>query len=494
MNEDSAKALYQAAVAKCWRTGNLQYKTHSSQLQIYKAIHAQTAREHFLLCSRRLGKSFLLVLLSFEQALRFPQSRVLYLAPWAKDAAEIATDLVQTLLEDCPEDLKPKYNSQTKEYLFNNGSLIRFKGTNGEHAQFLRGGSAHVVVLDECGLMDDLRHVYLDVVSPMTLTTQGRVYFATTPPVTPDHESASLFEQMAGKGAASVFTIREAPHIPRQEKLSMLVSMGEKAERVEAILDGVLEPDTTTAQREFFCKFVTDASRAVVPEFSGVKKDIILVPKRPAYFDCYVSMDPGVVDRTGVLYAYWDFQRSKIVIEDESLLQRKNTNDIAREIKVKEEALWGFQKPYRYSDIQLQLIIDLYQLHHLTFYPVQKENSLGAINLMRTMIQGKQIEIHPQCVNLIRQLENAVWNSRASDFDRSDLHGHYDLVAALKYLCRHVMRSKNPFPEGYFEAGGGGGPPAQYHVPFNPQRKRRRSKRLGSGLLPDTPTGRKIGG
>ena len=39
---------------------------------------------------------------------------------------------------------------------------------------------------------------------------------------------------------------------------------------------------------------------------------------RIAYFDSYVSIDPGFKDRTGILYGYWDFTAAKLIIQDES--------------------------------------------------------------------------------------------------------------------------------------------------------------------------------
>src|SRR5690606_26070094 len=148
----------------------------------------------------------------------------------------------------------------------------------------------------------------------------------------------------------------------------------------------------------------------------------------------------GMKDRTGILYAYWDFIRGKLVIEDESLLQSPSTLTIAETLLEKEFELWRNQDPYlRISDVDLRLAADLWELHRIKVAQADKQDSLGAINRVRNMIQTRSIEIHPRCEHLIRQMKNATWNNKGSDFSRDaekGPDGHYDLVAALKYLCR----------------------------------------------------------
>jgi hypothetical protein len=487
------EAAGRAAIQELWRRGLLEYKLHDTQVKILESIQRVTGRQFFLLCSRRLGKSYLLVTMAFSLALRKPGARILYLAPWAKDAADIANDLAAQILEDCPAHLKPDYNAQAKEFHFKNGSIIRLKGVNGEHARFLRGGAADLIILDECGIMDELKAVIQNVCLPMTMTTGGRILVATTPAETPGHYSTDLYEQLAGKGSGVKFTLRDAPHVSDVTKAEFLREAGEDPDAVPDILAGKRLPETTTALREYFCEFVTDADSAVLPEFRRVKKDVVREWDAPPFADKYVAMDPGFKDRTGALFAYWDFRESKLVIEDEALLHHATTNEIGDAIVKKEQERWGSDKPVvRVSDIDLRLIADLKKLYGLSFTKAQKQDSLGAINLVRVMLQNHQIIIHPRCRNLIRQCENAIWNHKATDFQRPEdsksEDGHYDLVAALKYLCRVIQRTRNPFPEQWYAPGGAGGPPE--NVWTSPKRAKARGSQLG--LFGNTPVARKL--
>lgn len=469
------------ALAELWRRGHLDVKRDETQKKIRRAIELSDSRSHYLLCSRRLGKSYELFLEAVEVCIQKAGARVLFLAPWAKNASEITEDIAAQIFLDCPDDLRPEYKTQTKEFVFRNESIIRVKGVNGEHAQYLRGGAADLVILDEIGLMNDLRHVISDVVMPMTMTTGGRILLATTPARSPGHESTAIFMEHQEVGAVSRFTILDNVRVPRGDKRVYLLAAGEKMGRVDGILDGALQPETTTAKREYFCEFVTDADTAVLPEFPEAKADIVKIPSRPEYFDTYVAMDPGFNDKTGILYAHVDFMNRKLVIEDEDLLSRAATPDIAKAIKAKERDLWGEKKPLkRICDVDLRLIADLWELHGLTFHSAEKVDSMAGINLLRTMIKGRQIVISPKCERLITQMENAVWDSKGKDMDRTELDGHFDLVAALKYLARGINWQRNPYPEWY------GAPGPQMWV--SPKRR----KKLETGILGETPFARRI--
>lgn len=463
-----------------WRRGNLRWKLHATQKTLYDLL--QGKRRYFLLCSRRLGKSYLLVCLAFETALKKPGARISYAAPTAKDASQIAGDLAAEILADCPEDVRPEYRAAEKEYRFPNGSIVRFSGVNAENHENLRGRAADDFYLDEAGTMDELRYVLDSVVSPMTMTTRGRVILASTPPRSPGHDMTKVAKDMLKRGELSTFTLLDAPHLDYGDKFEALERAGENPDRIPEIIAGKLEPETSTALREFWARLdVTDAETAVVPEFTAQAASEIVIPDypRPPYFDCYVSMDPGFSDKTGVLFSYYDFANKKLVIEDELLLARANTDDIAEAIKAKEESLWGGKVPLlRVTDVDHRLRADLYQRHGLVFQMANRQDSLGAIDLVRTMVRRREIVISPSAPGVIRQLRNATWNRKASDFERTQEEGHYDLLASLKYLARAINRSKNPYPQWYGAAGYG------THTSHLGQKPKT--------VFSDTPLGRKL--
>jgi hypothetical protein len=486
--------LLKAATLRAWQNGNLQYKFHTTQKTIYKAIQESQRRKFFLLCSRRLGKTFMLMTMAFELAIKKPGSRILFLAPIGKNAAEIATDTARTVLKDAPRIYQPEYKSMTREFVFPGDSIVRLKGVNNEHADDLRGGAQDLIILDECGQMDNLQHIVGSICMPMTMTTQGRILMATTPPMTPGHDSAHIYEDLAKDECVAKFTILDAPHVSVETKREYLIEAGEEVEHARKIIDREANPVTTTARREYFCEFITDADSAVVPEFNdAARAEIIKEYDRPECWDGYVSMDPGMKDNTGILFGWVDFLQQKLVIEDETLLRHPGTEEIANSIKATEAGVFHGRQPHkRVSDVELRLISDLRKMHKLDFSATKKDDSMAAIQHMRLLIQQRKLIINPRCKNLIRQLRDVTWNHKATDFARAgerSIDGHYDLVAALKYMIRNVDWHHNPYPAHYFGVGGKLGLPSGSWV--SPKHWSQK-KKDGLSLRDDTPVSKRL--
>lgn len=473
-------------VHELWRLGDLGHLWHETQERINEAIENAKGRQFFVCCSRRLGKSFYLLTKGFEQCLQHPGSRVLYLAPWAKDAAEIASDIVAKLLKECPDDLKPEYKGQTRELVFGNGSIMRFKGVNGETSQNLRGTEAHLIILDEAAIMDNLESIVKSVCLPMVLSTNGRIIFATTPAMTTGHDSFKIYSTAAARGNVAIFTLRDAPHYTPEVKAEFLIEAGEDPKDVPDILAGKSKPRTTTALREYWCEWVSDSESRVVPEWtSEAAAEIVQPVVYDGTADAYTVLDPGFKDGAGILYAYYDFLSGNIKVAGESLLYQANTSELAEELLDKEYQLFQGAKPYmRYIDADPRLRADFLSRHGILILPAQKQKSLEAINLVRTMVRNRELVIDPSCVNLIKQLEHGIWNKKGTDFER-DEDGHLDLLACLKYLCRMVDRRK--MPAGYVRSD------RIHENRFHGNRVRQLREKNAPSIMPKTAWGKKMG-
>jgi hypothetical protein len=494
LDPEQHERLLKAATLRAWQDGNLQYKLHATQKTIHKAIQESQRRKFFLLCSRRLGKTYMLLTMAFGLAVKKANARILFLAPIGKNAEEIVIDSALPILADIPKRFAPEYKQMSKQFVFPNGSIVRLKGVNNEKADDLRGGAQDLIILDECGNMDNLQHIVGSICMPMTMTTNGRILMATTPPMTPGHDSAYIYEDLAKDECVAKFTLLDAPHVSVETKLEYLIEAGEEVAHARKIIDREADPVTTTARREYFCEFVTDADSAVIPEFNdAARAEIIKVYERPECYDGYVSMDPGMKDNTGILYGWVDFLKQKLVIEDETLLKHPGTGEIANSIKATEASVFGGRHPHkRVSDVELRLISDLRSMHKLDFSATKKDDSMAAIQHMRLLIQQRKLVINPRCKNLIRQLRDVTWNHKATDFARAgerSIDGHYDLVAALKYMIRNIDWHHNPFPAHYFGVGGKLGLPSGSWV--SPKHWSQK-KKDGLSLRDDTPVSKRL--
>jgi len=430
-------------IAAAWSRGILKWKLKPHQIPIYdavwNAINNPDALKYTINCSRRFGKTFTLVLIAVEFALRNPKVQIRFAAPTAKAMRKIVFPILRIITEDCPDNLKPTFKSIDDVLVFHNESEIHFAGVDAGHSENLRGTASHLNVLDEAGSMDDLDYVMRSILLPQTLTTGGTTILASTPSVTPAHDYYQIYRECLEEGNVSEFTIYDNTSLtPELIALYMKESGGEKS---------------TTWLREYLCKFVVDSELAVIPEW----KEIYAVePQRDEYFKYYhkyVSLDSGVRDFTVALFAYYDFRQATLFVEDEFKINgpEMTTDKLASEIAIKEQTLWPEMKPYtRVADNNnLILIQDLSYLHNLPFNATTKDNLDAMVNQTRIWVGQGRIKVSPKCKQLIGCLEFGIWkqsNAKYKEFGRSKDYGHYDALASLIYMVRSVNTSDNPIP------------------------------------------------
>lgn len=208
------------------------------------------------------------------------------------------------------------------------------------------------------------------------------------------------------------------------------------------------------------CIMVSDANRTVVPEFVDVKKKIVFKEyKRPQFFHTYEALDFGWArDNSVILFAYYDFDNQKLIIEDEwlALGTEATSEKMAEHIKKKEQELWidtltgEVNAPKkRVADTDYRVLFDLSSKHQISVIPTAKYDKDSALSDVRTKIRNEKILISEKCVNLIKQLEHGIWNKNRTSYQRSEALGHLDAIDALIYLVRNVDWNANPYPKGF---------------------------------------------
>ena len=221
---------------------------------------------------------------------------------------------------------------------------------------------------------------------------------------------------------------------------------------------------SVSCRREYFAEHVADSTLAIIPEFTDKEQQIVKKVDAPRWRDCYVSLDPGWKDLTGILFGYCWFEKKILVIEDEAAMPMANSKDIAAVVYAKEKQLWGGlrrysrssssgtrEQPYmRWSDVKPETLSDLWMEHGLLFNQTKKDNLDDQVNAVRVAVQQERIIIHPRCQKLIAQLRNAVWKNEARKIFANEGRdfGHFDLVAALIYMYRNINWHRNPYPPG----------------------------------------------
>lgn len=429
-----------------WNAGNLSWILYPHQKSFYDAVKNCKDSTVVFNASRRIGKSCVMCILALETCLQAKNSLVKYCCAKQKDAREIIRPLITMLIETCPKEIKPEFKTMEGAWVFPNGSRIQLNGLDGGRAESIRGGSSSLAIIDEAGLVKDLEYIINSIILPTTLTTNGKIILASTPPKSIAHPFVSKYVNKARiEGNLITRTIYDNPIISKDKLDKIIEESG-----------GIDSPDF---RREYLCILESNSNYSIIPEFPLVKKDIVKEVPRAPFYDSYVSMDLGMNDLTVVLFAWYDFLNRKLIIDDEFVIngQKFNTLTLAEGIKRKEkevffDKLTGEVKPpyLRVSDNNLIVIKDLWDLHKLSFLPTKKDDAPGTLNNLRVAIQNKDIIINPKCVVLISHMETGVWNKSKTSFERT-ANSHFDAIDSLKYLLRNVNFNKNPYPSSYFQ-------------------------------------------
>lgn len=437
------------AKEKLWRRGILSWKLDKVQQELYELFYNKDFKTQTWVLARRSGKSYALCVLAIEQCLKKSNSVVKFVSPTKIQVDTNIRPIMRTILEDCPQDLRPEYRKKDYIYYFPNGSEIQLAGTDSGHAEKLRGTDSHLWIVDEAGSCDNLDSVVKSILLPTTLITKGKGILASTPPKEGTHDFIKFVEEAEMRGSLIKKTVYDNPRITK--------------EQLEELINELGGLTSDAARRELLCEFIKESSTSVLPAVNAeLLKEIVKEWPKPPFYDAYEAMDLGFTDLTVVLFGYYDYRAAKLIIEDEIVMKGEDMQlpTLVKDIKNKELALWTHpmtlepKKPaLRVSDINYIVTNEMSRAsnNEINFAPAKKDDNDAALNNLNLMLASKKIIINPKCVTLIRHLLNVKWYSpnNKTKFARSPDDGHYDAVEACKYMVRHVQYNKNPYPSHY---------------------------------------------
>ena len=448
MNRAALDAL---AESRAWRMGSLVWLMLAIQRVAWAAFSRSEYAVFVVLCSRRWGKTRFACLMCWQKALQHPGAIIRYACPTKAHGRQFVRPAMRWIERLAPAHLRPRFVTQDNTWIWPNGSVMHLGSCESDgdvDAQV--GTECHLAVVDEAGKIRSelLRKLVRSVILPQFLTTRGRVCVTGTPPDSPEHYFRDLVTQAIERGTLVTHTIDDCKHVDDSAKAELLAELG--------------GPNSTEAQRELWVKFVTESSRAIIPEYA-VHKHIVApdewTVERPRHYDTYTVADTGFRDLTVVVFGYYHFALNALVIEDELALRYHSGGAVGRAVLEKERALWGDRPPLlRWADASPQVIADMREGSETrdpdtrlvtrpgcSFAPAEKQDSIAALNRLRTRVEKHRVLIHPRCVVVRSHMEYGIWNIGRTDFERTDSH-HWDGVAAMKYAVRACRWGKNPAP------------------------------------------------
>jgi hypothetical protein len=446
MNQD---AQQKAAVRLAWQLGRLSYmklplqKRFDGNWEAAKLIN----NEFFLEASRRASKSSWLFIKMNEEARRNPGTHYAFVAPVAKGLDIYIEKIIAEVLKDCPDDLRPRYDSVKHILRFRNMSTIMFAGSDNKTYNTLRGNKFNGAGIDEGGFMDALREIVEDILRPALFDTGGWLIGCSTPPEVPDHPWFEFFDGALVNGYGAKYTIHDTHYTQAQ--------IDKFAAKFSAKLDPEEGKKTTSYRREMLCEHVVDREKLIIPEW---KPEFEMEWRDPVYFQFYHKYEgldngAGLMDFTVCLLAHYDFRKAWLVVDDEVGPLKEEmvrTDFLAAGIQGKEKEM-GYDRLYRrIGDNNNKILLqDLAGIHKLPFMPARKDDLQTMVNQARLWVSAGRVRVNPRCKYTLGCLKNGVWNRQRDDWAHTMTWGHFDALAALIYLIRGIDVMTNPVPANF---------------------------------------------
>ena len=419
MTAKSKRIDRERARVELWRRGHLAWKLRPEQRRLKDQIEGSDKQLIVGNISRRWGKSFTLVLYCIEQCLKQLQ-RIRYAAAFKSDLEEFILPAFEAILHDCPPVLRPTYLASKQVWTFSNGSTIKLVGLD-KNRNGLRGNAINIIVLDEAAFVAHLLYQYSTVIIPATAKQKNiKILVFSTPPESPEHYFIELMRkaQLQPNGFYMCQTIDDISDLDPSER--------------KRLLDEVGGEESTTAQREFFCRLIVDATRSIAPNF---KADIHVRAVEPPHIHWGLFGDTGARDKTVFLKVGYDHQTGLVIFRSEfSPPNRTPTSEVVKSVKERFPGQLTLQ-----MDATEQLRVDYASLGLPSTMPLRDDFGAGLLLLNNTFFRHGAV-IHPDCKLLIRTLEGGLLNKQRTDYERTETLGHCDAAACAIYALRGVDR------------------------------------------------------
>lgn len=459
-----------------WRRGITKQILRPKQAELRDFLLNTTSTTTVVNAHRQFGKSTSLFQYADEMARKNKNWIIKIGSSTNKQIQGILRVVQDTVLRSCPRALRPKFNKTDSEFTYPNGSVIKMIGVD-IGMDRLRGTPSDLVILDEVGFFSDLDGLIKSVILPtFNERPHGKLILTSTPPEVLVHDFAQIYiPQAKANKAYWELPITKNPRFTTKD----IEKFAEPYHVLNPLTSEIIKDGKTTEKfrREYLCEIIPDSERLVFPEWQMFKQPdhpngtghglIFRDIKRPRHYVPFVVADFGFKDHTGIIFGWLDFTGTKIWNPEENLEKTSwPTLVCAREIwcnqttpsaiaeqclEVIKDVFPGktIQEIQWYADADLGVLAEIQKQTKISFKSANgwiKQHKDGNITSTRTNIQHSRIVVDERCANLITQLDKGIWKENRSDWERNDVMGHCDLLAALIYYNKVMKWNHNPTP------------------------------------------------
>lgn len=391
---------------------------HTTQKEIAK----DRSRFRVLCCGRRWGKTTLAVE-EIKGVALYKKARIAYIAPTFQQARDIAW---QMLIKELKPIIKKVNESRLElEVMTKDGgtSLIVLRGW--EAIETLRGQFFDFIVIDEVASMRNFNVYWQEVVRPTLTDTKGQVMFISTPKGF--NHFYDLFNTKDEDYKSFHFTSYDNPFIPSEEIDKAGKEIPEDRFAQEYLAD--FRKTEGLVYKEF------DRTRHITTEFPEIYADTIL------------GADFGYTNPSAIIPIKID-RDSHFWIREEFYKTQQTTEQIG------EQGLL-YKATKHYPDPAEPDRIEMLKKMGWNCREVSKDIVAG-VDRVRELFKQNRIHIHPDCVNLIHELETYRYPDKKPDQNEQEkpVKENDHALDALRYALYMVQSIVEDAPDPYFEKFG----------------------------------------
>lgn len=274
-------------------------------------------------CSRRAGKTHLLVALLLIECLRKPRTQVMYISETMELSEALVNKAAQDIIDVC--QLKNKRGMRFDWKHIDNGSNIIIRGlSNTKDPDQIRGKAAKVIVIDEFFHLKSelLEYMQREVLEPMQMDYADDYMFvcAGTPPRVKGTYGEKVWKTW--DVAHFSWTWRDNPHPVDLESRKKFVD--------KVLADKGLDWSSSFARREYNGEWAYDDDLLLYPEFHVYDKREATPTIQPTRI--LFGIDYGVGDNDTIWgcvwnddekrgYQFWEDKFNRLDIMDRSISQ-----------------------------------------------------------------------------------------------------------------------------------------------------------------------------
>jgi PBSX family phage terminase large subunit len=357
-------------------------------------------------CGRRFGKTTLAVEEIKCLALSRP-AKIAYIAPTYQQARDIAWQMLI-------KELKPQKPNESRLEFKIKDSLIQLRGW--EAIETLRGQAFDFIVIDEIAMMRNFWVNWEEVIRPTLTDTRGQVMFISTPKGF--NHFYDLYNKKDEDYKSFHFTSYDNPHLPKEE------------------LDKAKEeiPEDRFAQ-EYLADF-RKTEGLVYKEFSRQMHITTEQPKTVA--EILVGIDWGHTNPASV-HRYRKDADSHYWIDSEYYKTGRTTEQIIDYAKT--------LKPNKvYPDPAEPDRVEQANNSGLNCMEVSKDIKAG-VDSVKALFKQNRIHIHPDCKNLIYELETYRYPDKKPDKNEEEkpVKENDHCMDEMRYVLHNQPKAEQEF-------------------------------------------------